>query len=94
MAVIKQIHSYSPFYRKIKRGDELIKINGKPVKDFLDYMFFESELKDENGDPVAKTATLTVLRNGKEHSFTEKVEEGEFFLEFENDLKYNNLIEV
>lgn len=86
MAVIKQIHSYSPFYRKIKRGDELIKINGKPVKDFLDYMFFESELKDENGDPVAKTATLTVLRNGKEHSFTEKVEEGEFFLEFENDL--------
>lgn len=86
MAVIKQVHPYSPFFGKLKRGDDLIKINDRPVKDFLDYMFFESELRDEDGFGVSSDISVTVRRRSKELTFSETTDVGELFLEFENDL--------
>lgn len=39
MAIIRNVKKTSPFRKKVKRGDDLVAINGTPVRDFLDYMY-------------------------------------------------------
>ncbi len=77
MAKIKVVYKNSPFYRKVRIGDELISINEKTVHDVLDYLFFSAD-----DGPV----TLTVRRNGKLMKFSEEITEGDLRLEFEEYL--------
>lgn len=86
MAFIKRVGSDSPFFKKIKKGDDLIKINGKVVGDFLDYMYFTSDLTDQNGDFIPQNISVTVNRNGKELTFTEYSDYGDLSIDFEDDL--------
>ncbi|MBQ1965728.1 MAG: DUF512 domain-containing protein, partial [Clostridia bacterium] len=39
MATIRYVEKSSPFRKKVKPGDELIEVNGQPIRDFLDYMY-------------------------------------------------------
>jgi len=78
MPIIKHIYKTSPFYKKVLKGDNLIKINGKKIVDILDYMFFSSE---EN-EPVQ----ITIERNGKFLDFSEIITENDFRFEFEESL--------
>jgi len=78
MAKITYIYKTSPFYGKAKVGDELLAINGNPIRDLLDYMFFtqsESEMTE-----------ITVCRNGKKLQFTEEVTEGDLRFDFDSFL--------
>ena len=42
-STIKLIEPYSPLYKKVNMGDQLISINGNPIKDVLDYMYYSYE---------------------------------------------------
>lgn len=42
-SVISAISSHSPLYKKVNIGDRLISINGNPIKDVLDYMYYSYE---------------------------------------------------
>ncbi len=39
MATIRYVEKRSPFRKKVKPGDELLEVNGQPIRDFLDYMY-------------------------------------------------------
>lgn len=84
MAVIKDVFQYSPFKGKVKKGDDLIKINGKIIHDFLDYMYFSSEIADENGEIPPQEVEITVRRGKKLLTFKETVREGDLRLDFAN----------
>lgn len=84
MAVIKDVFQYSPFRGKVKKGDDLIRINGKIIHDFLDYMYFSSEIADEDGEIPPQEVEITVRRGKKLLTFKEIVREGDLRLDFAN----------
>ncbi|MBO5248736.1 MAG: DUF512 domain-containing protein [Clostridia bacterium] len=55
MAIIRCVEKHSPFRRKVFVGDELVAVNGTPVRDFLDYMY----------QTALGVTDLTLLRDGK-----------------------------
>jgi len=64
MAVITDINKRSPFYGKLKNGDELISVNGKIIHDILDYMYYTASDKLE----------ICVERDGKKLYFKAKTD--------------------
>jgi len=44
-SVITKIEKYSPLLHKVKLGDRLVSINGRPIEDVLDYKFFSYDTK-------------------------------------------------
>ena len=79
MAIIKTIYKNSPFYEFLKKGDNLIAINDKEIKDLLDYMFILCE----------GNVKLTIQRNGSVLNFEAMVTEDDLRLEFEDYLMDN-----
>lgn len=77
MAKIVSVDRKSPFYGKIKAGDELVRVNGRKIRDVLDYMY-ETSAEDEK-------TSVVVTRNGEELRFEEKCE-GDLGLSFTNFL--------
>lgn len=77
MAKIVSVDRKSPFYGKIKAGDELVSVNGRKIRDVLDYMY-ETSAEDEK-------TSVVVTRNGAELRFEEKCE-GDLGLSFTNFL--------
>lgn len=77
MAKIISVDRKSPFYGKIKADDELISVNGRKIRDVLDYMF---ETADISGD-----VTVIVCRNGEQHCFSGKCD-GDLGFSFSNFL--------
>ena len=77
MAKIVSVDRKSPFYGKIKAGDELVSVNGRKIRDVLDYMY-ETSSEDEK-------TSVVVTRNGAELRFEEKCE-GDLGLSFTNFL--------
>ncbi len=77
MAKIISVDRKSPFYGKIKADDELVSVNGRKIRDVLDYMF---ETADISGD-----VTVIVCRNGEQHCFSEKCD-GDLGFSFSNFL--------
>ena len=77
MAKIVSVDRKSPFYGKVKAGDELVSVNGRKIRDVLDYMY-ETSSEDEK-------TSVVVTRNGKELRFEEKCE-GDLGLSFTNFL--------
>ena len=66
MAKIVSVDRKSPFYGKVKAGDELVRVNGRKIRDVLDYMY-ETSSEDEK-------TSVVVTRNGAELRFEEKCE--------------------
>ena len=66
MAKIVSVDRKSPFYGKVKAGDELVSVNGRKIRDVLDYMY-ETSAEDEK-------TSVVVTRNGEELRFEEKCE--------------------
>ncbi len=56
MAIISCVDKKSPFRKKVLPGDELIAVNGRPVRDFLDYMYHTA----------SGVESLTLRRDGNE----------------------------
>lgn len=77
MAKIVSVDRKSPFYGKVKAGDELVSVNGRKIRDVLDYMY-ETSAEDEK-------TSVVVTRNGEELRFEEKCE-GDLGLSFTNFL--------
>lgn len=77
MAKIVSVDRKSPFYGKVKAGDELVSVNGRKIRDVLDYMYETS-----SGEEVT---SVVVTRNGEELRFEEKCE-GDLGLGFTNFL--------
>lgn len=77
MAKIVSVDRKSPFYGKVKAGDELVSVNGRKIRDVLDYMYETS-----SGEEVT---SVVVTRNGAELRFEEKCE-GDLGLSFTNFL--------
>ena len=77
MTKIISVDRKSPFYGKIKADDELVSVNGRKIRDVLDYMF---ETADISGD-----VTVIVCRNGEQHCFSEKCD-GDLGFSFSNFL--------
>lgn len=77
MAKIISVDRKSPFYGKIKADDELVSVNGRKIRDVLDYMF---ETADISGD-----VTVIVCRNGEQHCFSGKCD-GDLGFSFSNFL--------
>ena len=75
MAKIISVDRKSPFYGKIKADDELVSVNGRKIRDVLDYMF---ETADISGD-----VTVIVCRNGEQHCFSGKCD-GDLGFSFSN----------
>ena len=66
MAKIVSVDRKSPFYGKVKAGDDLVRVNGRKIRDVLDYMY-ETSSEDEK-------TSVVVTRNGAELRFEEKCE--------------------
>lgn len=83
MAMIRTVYESSPFFGMLLPGDDLISVNGKKIHDLLDYMFYTA---------VGDTVSVTVLRGGKEQTFTAaaNAEEPDLRLEFEEFLLDRN----
>ena len=77
MAKIVSVDRKSPFYGKVKAGDELVSVNGRKIRDVLDYMY-ETSAEDEK-------MSVVVTREGEELRFEEKCE-GDLGLSFTNFL--------
>ena len=77
MAKIVSVDRKSPFYGQVKAGDELVSVNGRKIRDVLDYMY-ETSSEDEK-------TSVVVTRNGAELRFEEKCE-GDLGLDFTNFL--------
>lgn len=77
MAKIVSVDRKSPFYGKVKAGDELVSVNGRKIRDVLDYMY-ETSAEDEK-------TSVVVTREGEELRFEEKCE-GDLGLSFTNFL--------
>lgn len=74
---IKGVIENSPSSKKIKKGDILCEINGNPITDVLDYMFYAAE----------EELHLKLLRDGREKNVTiKKSEYDDLGLEFETFL--------
>ena len=77
MAKIISVDRKSPFYGKIKADDELISVNGRKIRDVLDYMF-------ETADISGNVAVL-ICRNGEKLRFSAECE-GDLGFSFSNFL--------
>lgn len=77
MAVVREVTKNSPFYKKIKSGDELLSVNGRKIHDVLDFMY-------ETAD-TESPLTVCVCRDGEHLSFKERCPYGTG-LEFDNFL--------
>lgn len=76
MAIIRYIEKTSPFRKKALPGDDLVAVNGVPVRDFLDYMY----------QTALGVTDVTLRRDGKIlHIVLNDVAEAPGF-EFENYL--------
>ena len=76
--IIKTIEQGSPIFGKVKPGDRLISINGKPVKDVLDYKYYGYD---------ARLALQFLTAEGKTKLMRVKKAEGQDLgLEFETYL--------
>ncbi len=76
MAIIRCVEKTSPFRKKVLPGDELLAVNGAPVRDFLDYMY----------QTALGVTDITLRRDGKTfHALLKKPTEDPG-LEFENYL--------
>ncbi len=62
--VIRTIEKTSPLYRKVKPGDALVSINGKSVKDVLDYKYYayDERLNVQILTEAGKTKLLRVKK--------------------------------
>lgn len=77
-SVIKVVEAYSPLYRKVNIGDRLVSLNGNPVRDVLDYMYYSY-------DP--KVDAVFARPDGTEYSVQVKKQAGaELGLEFDDYL--------
>ena len=76
MAIIRCVEKRSPFRKKVLPGDDLIAVNGNPIRDFLDYMYHTS----------LGVTDLTLCRDGKTFSAVLKKPTEDPGLEFENYL--------
>lgn len=77
-SVIKVVEPYSPLYQKVNIGDRLISLNGNPVKDVLDYMYYSY-------DP--KVTAVFARPDGTEYTVQVKKQAGhELGLEFDDYL--------
>ncbi len=76
MSLIRRVEKHSPFRKKALPGDELLAVNGTPVRDFLDYMYQTS----------LGVTDITLCRNGKTFSARLKKPTEDPGLEFENYL--------
>lgn len=76
MAIVRYVNKNSPFRKKIKSGDDLISVNGQPIRDFLDYMY----------QTAMGVTDVTLLRDGKEFSVLLEEPAEDPGLEFENYL--------
>lgn len=76
--VIKLVEPYSPLYRKINIGDRLLTINGNPIHDVLDYLYYSYEPR----------VTVELERpDGERYTVTAKKDAGsDLALEFEDYL--------
>ncbi len=76
--IIKTIEEGSPVYGRVKAGDRLVSINGKPIKDVLDYKFYGYD---------ARLALQFLTAEGKTKLMRVKKAEGQDLgLEFETYL--------
>ncbi len=76
MAIIRSVDKHSPFRKKVQPGDELLAVNGTPVRDFLDYMY----------QTALGVTDLTLCRDGKTFAAVLKKPAEDPGLEFENYL--------
>lgn len=76
MAIIRCVEKRSPFRKKVLPGDELVAVNGTPVRDFLDYMY----------QTALGVSDLTLCREGKTFSVVLKKPTEDPGIEFENYL--------
>lgn len=76
MALIRYVDRHSPFRKKLLPGDDLLAVNGVPVRDFLDYMY----------QTALGVTDVTILREGKEMSVVLSEATEDPGLDFENYL--------
>ncbi len=76
MARIRYVEKYSPLRKKVQVGDDLIAVNGIPVRDFLDYMY----------QTALGVTDITFRREGEEKTLLLKEPAEDLGLEFENYL--------
>lgn len=76
MAIIRSVDKHSPFRKKVRPGDELLAVNGIPVRDFLDYMY----------QTALGVTDLTLCRDGETFTAVLKKPTEDPGLEFENYL--------
>lgn len=76
MALIRYVDRHSPFRKKLLPGDDLVSVNGVPVRDFLDYTY----------QTALGVTDVTVLRNGEEISVVLSEVTEDPGLDFENYL--------
>lgn len=77
MAKIMSVDKKSPFHGKVKADDELISVNGRKIRDVLDYMY---ETADADGD-----FSVVVCRDGEKLEFSARCE-GDLGFVFSNFL--------
>lgn len=77
MAKIISVDGKSPFYGKIKDGDELVSVNGRKIRDVLDYMYETTD--------IAGNIPVVVRRNGEQLRFSAECE-GDLGFVFSNFL--------
>lgn len=76
MAIIRFVEKKSPFRKKALPGDELVAVNGSPVRDFLDYTY----------QTALGVTEISVLRKGKRLDLTLSEPTEDPGLEFDNYL--------
>ena len=77
MAKVVSVARRSPAYGKIRRGDELVSVNGNKIADILDYMYYTA----------AEELDIEIVRGGESLAvFIEKDEYEDLGLEFDSFL--------
>ena len=87
MAKISFVRKDCGFHGLVKKGDELISVNGIEITDRFDMMYYLDGLfLSPSGRPVAKTVTVTVKRGDELLTFKKKSAKGDLGLEFDTFL--------
>ena len=76
MAIVCHVDKKSPFRKKVQTGDDLLEVNGAPIRDFLDYMYQTS----------LGVTDLTVARKGETLRIVSEEPTEDPGLDFENYL--------